>query len=464
MKNWVKHHYLEHTAVSSIGADYLLEVSRRLQFLADLLPCDVLLLVPGKEQGTVIITAKAEPGGVAKTGYGEVGEPLNLARERIIAEVFHTSKSFAGRKEVELGKFFDFKVFPVFDNAGLMLAAVGCIGNIPDTKKEFLQYVQAVLFLSIGEVDVFGEGIRAQDGILLFDHCGRLLYGNEIGHRLNKIANSDTVSGLRLDESTDIIPVVRARTERQVVAEEWQTGNGILAGRAIPLSENGQLVAILLLLSDVTLLREKEREIFVKDVVIREIHHRVKNNLQTVAGLLRMQARRGTPEIKEALHEAERRIHAIAAIHDILAKQIDDRVAIEELVQALLALMQREWTPWVDLQAQIAAAGESMSSDVAVTVGIITHELVQNACEHGQGAEQKHVRVAFSVADDHYVLRVENDGAPLPEDFSEASYHLGLQIVHNLVRANLHGQFTMTNTEQGVEAVCIFPKEEVSGG
>jgi sensor histidine kinase regulating citrate/malate metabolism len=100
-----------------------------------------------------------------------------------------------------------------------------------------------------------------------------------------------------------------------------------LTVRAIPLRQGGQRTGAIVLCRDVTELRRQERELITKDATIREIHHRVKNNLQTVASLLRIQARRSTSdEAKESLNQAMRRVSAIALVHDTLSEGLNQDV------------------------------------------------------------------------------------------------------------------------------------------
>ena len=109
--------------------------------------------------------------------------------------------------------------------------------------------------------------------------------------------------------------------------------------RAIPLIEGGQRTGAILLLRDVSELRRRERDLMTKDATIREIHHRVKNNLQTVAALLRMQARRlPDGEARAALDEAVRRVGTIAIVHETLSQGFDETVDFDEVITRELAV------------------------------------------------------------------------------------------------------------------------------
>src|SRR5206468_12075745 len=113
---------------------------------------------------------------------------------------------------------------------------------------------------------------------------------------------------------------------------EVEGNDGVIQLRAIPLKPKGTHIGSLVLLRDVTELRRRERELITKDATIREIHHRVKNNLQTVAALLRLQARRmDAPEGRQALEEAVRRVGSIALVHELLSTTPDESVPFDEV-------------------------------------------------------------------------------------------------------------------------------------
>src|SRR5690242_20990788 len=103
--------------------------------------------------------------------------------------------------------------------------------------------------------------------------------------------------------------------------------------RALPLQAPGGEAGALVLVRDVTEVRRRDRALMTKDATIREIHHRVKNNLQTVAALLRLQARRvDAPEAKLALQESVRRVASIALVHETLSMSSDEAVDFDSIV------------------------------------------------------------------------------------------------------------------------------------
>ena len=174
-----------------------------------------------------------------------------------------------------------------------------------------------------------------------------------------------------------------------------------------------------------------------------------------------MQERRSGEETKAALKEAERRILAIAAIHDTLAAQVEDEVDIALLIEGLIQQLRLEWAPAVEITWEVAGTWGTVTSEDALTIGMTVHELVQNACEHGKGeSKQQRVNVCLYGDADKLRLTIQNFGPPLPSDFSPDRYRLGLQIVANLVKFHLGGTFVMQNKQNSVLAICQFPRKE----
>ena len=121
-----------------------------------------------------------------------------------------------------------------------------------------------------------------------------------------------------------------------------------------------------MLLRDVTDVRRRERELVTKDATIREIHHRVKNNLQTVAALLRLQARRAVePEARIALEEAVHRVGSIAIVHETLSMSPDEEVPFDLIADRLLAMVTEVARVHPDGAGRVAACAKAPSATSA---------------------------------------------------------------------------------------------------
>ncbi|MCW2830139.1 MAG: ATPase, partial [Aeromicrobium sp.] len=228
--------------------------------------------------------------------------------------------------------------------------------------------------------------------------------------------------------------------------------------RVIPLRSRGQRSGSLILLRDVTELRLRERELVSKEATIREIHHRVKNNLQTVAALLRLQGRRmENPEARAALDDAVRRVGSIALVHETLSQSFSDFVEFDEIADRLLLTVldvADESSGSSRIVAERFGSFGLLPGQIATPLAMVLTELIQNAAAHAYQGEGGTLTLAVNRIRDKVRLRVSDDGVGLPEDFDPAS-SLGLSIVTTLVEGELGGELSFETRVGGGTTVSI---------
>ena len=305
---------------------------------------------------------------------------------------------------------------------------------------------------------------RAGDGVVRLDYDGVITYaspnavsaihrlgwpGEVIGGSMSEIVTSVLRDSSPVDEG---LPLVL--TGRQPWRTEVGSRAAIVTMRAIPLTEAGQRFGAVLLLRDVSELRRREQELLTKDATIREIHHRVKNNLQSVAALLRLQARRTDDEqARAALSEAERRVGTIALVHETLSKGLDETVDFDEVAdQGFRAVAEvAAYDKRIDRERTGDSFGRLRAED-ATSLAMILSELVQNAIEHGfpdgqVGTVTVDVKRVTGVpgAPDVLTVKITDDGVGF-EDGRRPGYGLGTQIVQSLVQ-DLRGTIRWTPAE-----------------
>jgi two-component sensor histidine kinase len=203
-----------------------------------------------------------------------------------------------------------------------------------------------------------------------------------------------------------------------------------------------------LLLRDVTELRKRDRLLLSKDATIREIHHRVKNNLQTISSLLRLQARRLThPEAIAAVGESVRRIRTIALVHEALSREPGDEVTFIEIVRPLLRLAEEGLqSPDRPVRFTVRGDGGRIPATTATPLSVVLTELLQNAVDHGfpEGSGGGSVIVRLENAGHELRLSVIDDGRGVARGFDLAdATGLGLSIVRTLVTTELNGRISM---------------------
>jgi two-component system, sensor histidine kinase PdtaS len=234
-------------------------------------------------------------------------------------------------------------------------------------------------------------------------------------------------------------------------------GNGTyLALRAIPLEPRGEHIGAIVLCRDVTEVRRRERELLTKDATIREIHHRVKNNLQTVAALLRLQARRiDTDAGRAALEEAVRRVGTIAIVHETLAQTVDDTMNFDEVADRLLGMVAEVSAAEPQVKVRRSGSFGVLEAGVATPLAMAITEVLQNAVEHGLDDRAGQVDLLAERSADRLRVLIEDDGRGLPHDFTvESSGRLGLQIVRTLV-GELNGSLDVAPRPEGGTRVVL---------
>jgi len=183
-----------------------------------------------------------------------------------------------------------------------------------------------------------------------------------------------------------------------------------------------------------------------RGVLAQEIHHRVKNNLQTVASLLRLQARADGVDPQKALEDSVNRILAIAAVHEVLTERRDEEVDLDELLDRLRAMLVQGLGAQKTVEARLAHV--SLSGGRATALALVFSELLQNALEHGGDS----VRVELAQRDGEVVLAIADDGGGIDEDAAGT----GLSIVRALVRDELRGTLDL-HSNGGLRAEVVFP-------
>jgi len=300
---------------------------------------------------------------------------------------------------------------------------------------------------------------RVGDGIIRLDDQGHVTYaspnslscfhrlgvtGTLVGRSLPRITSEVISDKETIDENLAMVVMGRAAWRTDLEAN-----GGCLSIRAIPTLVDGVRTGALLLVRDVSDLRRRERELITKDATIREIHHRVKNNLQTVAALLRLQSRRlEAPEAKAALAEAMRRVSTIALVHETLSGTLDELVNFDDLVVRSVRMVADVAT--ADVQVKVVREGDFglIPASVASSLALVVTELVTNAVEHGfVGKSSGTVTIRAERNGDDLHAVIADNGVGIRSKPSG----LGAQIVATLIENELGGQLEWRAVGTGSE-------------
>jgi two-component sensor histidine kinase len=258
--------------------------------------------------------------------------------------------------------------------------------------------------------------------------------------------------------------LVTALAAGEPVETEVERQGAVVMRRLLPLIGHDDVLGGLLLVREVTELRRHERALRLKDATIREIHHRVKNNLQTVASLLRLQSRRlHSVESRQALTESVRRISSIALVHETLSQESRQRVDFLKVARRVVDMIGDGLTdPDVPITFTIDGEPGDLPAEVATPLALVITELLQNCVEHafpsGGGGAGGTVLLGFVGGPDRLAVTVTDDGVGLPPGKTLHSVaNLGLQIARTLVESELGGTFAAPATSKGTTVELIVP-------
>ncbi len=500
------------TALEGAALAHLQRLVGAWSLLSDLCFADLLLFVPVvDEPGDFVILGQIRPT-TSQTLYREdqVGNVFDYHDRPLVARAWELGEIIDG--EVDLtpaGEVARVQCIPVrFKDSMLAVLtreSAPSVGRRPgDLERVYVEiFDRFARMITAGEFP-FGaeetepdESPRVGDGVARLDASARVDFAspNFVSslHRMgiHRNAQGAKLSELEFDES----PVRAAFAIGLPITEEIERRDVTVLVRCIPFLEHGKVTGAVVLTRDVSDLRRRDAMLISKDATIREIHHRVKNNLQTISSLLRMHSRRvESPDARAALEESVRRVRSIALVHETLSTGATQDVDFIQIVKPLVRMveegLQSEERP---VRLEVKGDAGELRAEIATPLAVVLTELLQNAVQHGYptvdgpspggdpasgdpasgdpasgdpAAERRPPgRVVVSFANDgsELVVRVQDDGVGLPTGFTLERPNpnldrptLGLTIVRTLVTTDLGGTIEM-HTDGGTVVELRLP-------
>ncbi|MEO9224305.1 MAG: histidine kinase N-terminal domain-containing protein [Acidimicrobiales bacterium] len=450
-------------------AGHLLRLVASWHLLADFCFADLLLFVPIDEASTRFVVLGQVRPSTGQTLYRAdlVGQHFDETERPLVARSFRLGEIIEGEIRLSMSRErvrvlcipvrFEGEVVGVLSREAVPSVArqVGELErSYTDIFNRLAKMIATGEFPFVSADSETDESPRVGDGVLVLDRGARVEYASPNGvsalHRVGVHANAE---GLRLGELGLDDDVIRtAFTEGIPTSNEYERGQDVtMLLRCIPLLDHGRVTGAVVLVRDISELRRRDRLLLSKDATIREIHHRVKNNLQTISSLLRLQGRRtASPDAKAAIDESVRRISSIAVVHETLSREAGEDVPFVEIVRPLVRMVEEGLvSPDRRIGFRVAGDGGTLPADIATPLSVVLTELLQNAVDHAfpenRGGE---VRVELAHEPGELVVRVTDDGVGLPADFTLADAGgLGLSIVRALVTSDLEGSIAATNVD-----------------
>lgn len=394
----------------------------------------------------------------------KTGRALRVTEEPLVQRSLQKGVPMSGKRELKLGNFVDLKIYPLQDSKGKTFAVIAFDTNEPEeifitTAFEFLKNTGRQILSS----NYYGR-LLPGDGLMIVNRDKVIIAANRSAKHIFKVCGLPHLVGRRTNSLQINWPLVGMVLQTGLAeGKEIDMQGLLLSMRIIPVSNRVDAEAAIIIIRDITELKKKDTELMIQSVVIREIHHRVKNNLQTIASLLRLQARMAkADETKLVLRDCINRVNSIAVVHEFLSQQdsgkINVAVAAQQIYEAIITGMTN---PSLKLVTGFRAANVLLPSDKATSIALVLNELLQNSLEHAfVGRSSGKIDVDFYEIDGGYCLKICDNGNGLPAGFVLGEQKsLGLKIIKTMVEADLHGMFTMESDKNGTCAIVTIPTQ-----
>ncbi len=482
--------------VTGPDLELLENVARGMPITADLSRSDILLAYPRGPEEAVIV-AQAQPHSISSLYTDSLlGQTVTRRETPVLLEAWRRRQRVRAHRDLlPTGAPVVQEVFPITGHNGRPLAILSFETSLIQLERHrqrhpsFQRAVEWLKWMCLrGELaatdalSAFGEW----DGIVLVDAQRRISYISGVATNLyRRLGYMEDLRGKRLsflNTSDDEMAVAALSSHRPIEREVKESGH-IWIRKVVPIwapptvsgwfwglhsrrKRLGEVTGALILVHDATEERLQKQELDVKTTMIQEVHHRVKNNLQTIAATLRMQARRAKNEDSlHVLQEAISRILSVAVIHEFLSHNQTQTINMRDVCQRIITQSRDViLTPGQEIAFNLEGPAIYLPSQHATAFALVVNELIHNAIEHGfEGKTRGQVHVTLDDQGDVVRMDIWDDGTPLSADFDlNGSPSLGLQIVRSLAENDLRGQLRLQNRNGGVAATVEFPKAVVT--
>ncbi|MDN4095749.1 sensor histidine kinase [Brevibacillus agri] len=460
------------TILSEDDIQIVEDLASKLQIFADLSQADMFIDCPTVDRSAALVVAQAKPSTARSMYSGSVvGHLATAINEPAVMYCLTTGKPVIGSRGVSQEQVvMRQSVVPITNAEG---KTIGTLITEQDISKQVEQEKNVEMLKETTEhlsetliqfaVPDMPISSLLHEGMILFDQSGIITYANGRAHKLLSLIGFE-----RPDKGVSIERIFSWRVSPEnfvrhggYIQDELSKGKHFIMMKAVSSVRKLDIIGGIILLRDISDIREKEKQLMIKSAVIKEIHHRVKNNLQTIASLLRLQMRRSqSNEIEKVYRESINRINSIAIIHEYLAQdgleQIDFKEILTKISKIIVSSMRRS-----EQAIHVVVTGESvyLPSNKATSFALIVTELIQNCMIHGfRELHEGRISIALVSKEDFVSLSVTDDGVGI-EDMEHIlkKGHLGLKIVDTLVKEDLEGTMHFRNTGNGTEVTILYP-------
>lgn len=457
---------LKYTSLTDNDIEIIENINKTIQFIADSTGCDVFLDCPTSHIDEAIVVAEAKP-----------SNQMSLYKEKVVGKLALRQNEPAVLRAIDIGMsgrnikgisqeqiMIKQSVEPIKNSDGQVIAIL----IIEQDVTENLDNNRKIAILTEANEELTNQiAIRNEDryisyfindAILIFNKDGVLKFKNNRAEMIyKKLGYNEDILGMSFLN----LSVVDLSFEEVISNSSIDSYEVTIAGMCLQIKyivQNGKSLNLVVIIKDITDMKEKEKELILKSVAIKEIHHRVKNNLQTIASLLRLQSRRiNSGDFQDAMNESINRILSIAATHEILSKVGIDKVNIKEVINGIkYNMVVLEKRDCINLNMNITGDDIMIDSDNSTSIALIVNELIQNAIKHAfKGRTSGDISIVVEQGDTYSMISVIDNGIGFDMD-KISKNSLGLMIVKSLVFDKLEGNLNIYSGAEGTKVVFDF--------
>lgn len=453
----------KHTNIRDSDIQKLIEVSHTLPVISELEGCDIFIDCLTRDNRYAVVVAQCSP--PKNTFYSRdiLGEFMYRHNE---PGVFRTleigvpsrelkavvSENILIRQNVSAIKSDDNRII------GVLIMERSMRGNSHVTEPPF---APNALPHTSSKKELYNIAAHINEAMIHFNTMGISIFANENAKRLYKnIGYQDDIVGMSFDNLVQgEYTMDDVMQQRHIDHKEVTIGKYILNVVAATIEEDDQCLGVVLLIKDTTENKIKEKELILKSAAIDEIHHRVKNNLQTIVSLIRLQARRSAhPEVRRVCHEIISRIFSISLTHEIMVQKGVDLIDMKEMLWRMINNTKNYSMPeGFDLEIELRGDSFYSRSDIATAIAMIVNELLQNSIKHGfVGRKEGRITILISCEGRYAAIRIADNGVGLRQNHTQREESLGLKLVRSLVKDKLCGTMKIDSSSQGTSIFFDF--------
>lgn len=459
-----------YTDLSSSDIEELYKIADIMPIFAELIGADVFIDCLTGDKNKAIVVAEAKPiSENSNYDYSVVGQKALLENEPAALRTLNTGLPTRNLKAItQENKTVIQNTMPINNQLG---AVIGVLIIEQDIKKHYMSTGQVTKMCQ----DLIGENKelftyieqnlhtltqQLNESIILFNKQGISTYASSNARILyQKLGYRDDIIGMKFDNlALDGMTFRDVFDKQHHNIGEVNIGGLDLEIKYVLMKQRNKVVGINMLIQDVTEVKEKEKELILKSVAIQEIHHRVKNNLQTIASLLRLQSRRVKDEyVKKSLNDSINRIISMSVTHELLAQKGIDEVDIKTILEKIGAnAINYTSIPSQSIYIKIEGDSIFVDSNDATAIALVVNELLQNSIEHGfENRRIGHITIGIDKGDPYSTISVMDDGKGYYLEDIEVK-NLGLQIVERIVKDQLEGDISVRTSRNGTTTTFDF--------